>query len=269
MSDWQTYREMIALMGPSLVAAGGLAVGAALLGVFVLLRREGLLALALPQVVAVGAAVGVRNGWPFLPPAVAAAALALVVSAWARARKTPHLLLPALYVGGLSLSILVIANSQEHLHDIQHLLAGQDVFVTPQQAARVTPVLVLCGAVAALLWRRWLLIAQSPTAARVAGLRPAHWDAIFLVLLATIVVLGTSASGILMVLACLFLPAGAVLPWAKRIPAALLASAIASLLFVAGGFVLSVEMEWPLSQSIGGVGFAVLVVSHVVAAIIT
>jgi ABC-type Mn2+/Zn2+ transport system permease subunit len=264
MSGWEVYRDTIEVTGPSLVAAAALAIGGALVGVFVLLRREGLLALALPQVVAVGAAVGVRNDWQFLPPAITAAILALVVTAWSRARKTSHLLLPALYVGGLSLSILVIANSQQHLHDIQHLLAGEDVFVTKDQAAKVTPVLLVAGGVAAVLWRRWLLLAQSPTAARVAGIWPARWDALFLMLLATVVVVGTSASGILMVLACLFLPAATVLPWAKRIPTALIASVVAALAFLAGGFVLSVEMEWPLSQSVGGVGFTALVLSHAV-----
>jgi zinc/manganese transport system permease protein len=269
VSNWQTYRDMLDVTGPSLVAACGLAIGASLIGVFIILRREGLLALALPQVVAVGAAVGLRMGWPFLPPAIAAAVIALLVTAWSRARTSSHLLLPALYVGGLSVSVLLIANTQEHLHDIQHLLAGQDVFVTPGQAKSVTPVLVVAGLTAALLWRRWLLLSQSPTAARVAGLRPARWDALFLVLLATVVVVGTSASGILMVLACLFLPAATVLPWAKRVPVALVASTLASLLFLAGGFVLSVEMEWPLSQSVGGVGFAALVLSHVLATFFT
>jgi hypothetical protein len=57
-----------------------------------------------------------------------------------------------------------------------------------------------------------------------------------------------------------------VLPWARRIPTALITSTIAALLFVAGGFVLSVEMEWPLSQSVGGVGFAALILSHLAAA---
>lgn len=268
MNDWQTYRELIDVNAPSLIAACGLALGASLLGVFIVLRREGLLALALPQVVAVGAAVGLRMGWDFLPPAIVSAALALVITAWSRARRTPHLLLPAIYIGGLSVSVLLIANSAAHLHDIQHLLAGQDVFVSKEQAYFVTPTLIVAGVIAAVLWRRWLLLAQSPTAARVAGLRPARWDALFLVLLATAVVVGTSASGILMVLACLFLPAGTVLPWAKRVPGALLASAVASLLFLAGGFVLSIEMDWPLSQSVGGVGFAALMVSHALAAMV-
>jgi ABC-type Mn2+/Zn2+ transport system permease subunit len=244
-----------------------LAIGASLIGVFVVLRREGLLALALPQVVAVGAAVGLKMGWPFLPPAIVTAIVALLVTAWSRTRKTSHLLLPALYIGGLSVSVLLIANSAAHLHDIQNLLAGEDVFVSWDQAYLVAPTMIIAGVIAALLWRRWLLLAQSPTAAQVAGLRTTRWDALFLILLAASVVVGTSASGILMVLACLFLPAGTVLPWAKRVPAALVASVIVAIVFLAGGFVLSIEMDWPFSQSVGGVGFAALVVSHAIAAI--
>lgn len=262
MKDWQTYVEMVQVIRPALIAASGLAIGGALLGVFVVLRREALVALALPQVVVIGAAIGARMGWPFLPPALAAAAAALLVVAWSRVHNTAHLLLPALYVGGLSLSVLIIAKSAQHLHDIQHLLAGQDVFVTDRQAWTVTPLLAACGIVAAVLWRRWLLLAQAPTTARLAGLRPARWNALFLLLLAVLVVAGTSASGILMVLACLFLPAGTVLPWARRIPIAMAASVVAALLFVGIGFVLAVEMDWPLSQSIGGAGFAAVAAVH-------
>ena len=266
MRDWQLYRDTFIVIGPSLIAAAALAVGGPLVGLFVLLRREGLLALALPQVVAVGAAAGVRNGWPFLPPAIVAALLALLITAWARARNAAHLFLPALYVGGLSLSILIIYNSQQHLHELQHLLTGEDVFVTAETARVVAPTLLLAGGAAATVWRRWLLIAQSPTAARVAGLHPERWDALFLLLLATVVVVGTSASGILMVLVTLFLPAATVMPWARRIPAAMVSAVAASILFLAAGFVLSVEMGWPFSQSVGGVGFAALILSHAVAA---
>ena len=34
------------------------------------------MALAIPQIVAVGAAIGMRNNWPTLPPALVAAAAA-------------------------------------------------------------------------------------------------------------------------------------------------------------------------------------------------
>ena len=55
------------------------------------------------------------------------------------------------------------------------------------------------------------------------------------------------------------------LPWARRIPAALIVSATLSLIFLTAGFYLSNEMNWPLSQSVGGVGFAVVVLSHLAA----
>jgi ABC-type Mn2+/Zn2+ transport system permease subunit len=64
------------------------------------------------------------------------------------------------------------------------------------------------------------------------------------------------------VLAMLFLPAAAALPWTRRIPATLIAAVCLSLLFLAAGFVLSIEMDWPLSQSVGGAGFAILLTSH-------
>jgi hypothetical protein len=67
---------------------------------------------------------------------------------------------------------------------------------------------------------RAIALAQVPPAAELAGLHPRRWDAGFLCLLALVCVLGTSTLGTVMVIAMLFLPAEAVLPWAKRVPGA-------------------------------------------------
>ena len=75
----------------------------------------------------------------------------------------------------------------------------------------------------------------------------------------------TDSLGVVMVLVMLFLPAATVLPWVRRIPIGLAAGAVLSLLFLAGGFYLSNRMRWPLSQSVGGAGFATLITSHLVA----
>jgi len=53
-----------------------------------------------------------------------------------------------------------------------------------------------------------------------------------------------------------------------RVPAAHIPAVLAATVSLAGGFVLSIEMDWPCSQSVGGVGFGALVVSHAIAAII-
>src|SRR3954470_3925420 len=127
MMPLSEYFEPIRVVYPSLVTAAAPGVGGGIVGVFVLLRREALLTLAMPQVVAVGAAIGLRMGWPSLPPALVAVTLAVRLLAWSKRQREGHWLLPALYIGGLSLSFLIIANSGEHVMEMQNLFTGIDV----------------------------------------------------------------------------------------------------------------------------------------------
>src|SRR4051794_35187493 len=97
------YRTTLQVLWPALIAAAGLAIAGGVLGVFVVLRREALVALAMPQIVTLGAAAGLRLGWPTLPPALGAVTIALLLLAWSRrrTRETGDLMLPALYVAGV------------------------------------------------------------------------------------------------------------------------------------------------------------------------
>lgn len=282
MLDWLHYHwDLAQLFGSSLRTAAAIGFAASIVGTFVILRREALAALALPQVVAAGAAAGLRLGamevpaslapllahlgWPTLPPALAMTAAAVVLLAWTRRRGGQEWLLPAVYIGGLSLSVLLVANAGQHLADLQNLFTGYDVAVTPETERLTVPLLLVAGAVCGLLWRRWLLMAQAPAAAQLARLSPPRWDALLLCLLAGVVLLGTNASSAPMVLSMLFLPPATALPWVRRIPPALVASVVLSQLYLIVGFIVSVRMEWPLSHSIAGVGFITMAVSNVAA----
>ena len=267
MTPFHDYLDIAALLAPSLLTAAATGVAGSCVGTFVLLRREPLAALALPHVVAVGAALALRNAWPPLPAALAAVAIGVAMLAWSRRGSSDHWFLPSLYVGALSISFLVIANSGAHLAEMQNLFTGIEVAVAPEAAALAVPLLLVTGLACALLWRRWLALAHVPAAAELAGLHPARWDLCFLALLAVVSVLGTSALGAVMVLAMLFLPPATALPWARRLPAALAAAAAVSILLLAAGLILSVEMQWPLSQSVGGAGFCALLASHAAARI--
>jgi ABC-type Mn2+/Zn2+ transport system permease subunit len=265
MTSLSEYVELVKLLAPSLATAAAVGVAGSVVGVFVLLRREGLVALAMPHVVAVGAAVGMRMGWPSLPPAVGAVVIALLLLVWSKRRGASNWLLPSLYVAGLSLSFLIIANSGQHVAELQALFTGIDVAVSPQQAYLAVPVLLATGLVCAMLWRRWLLLSQAAPTAEVSGLRPGRWEVGFLCLLAVVLLVGTNALGAVMVIAMLFLPGAAILPWVKRVPAALVGSIVLAIIFLLAGLVLSVEWNLPLSQSVGGIGFIVLVVLQVAA----
>ncbi|MDB5318761.1 MAG: mntB 1 [Phycisphaerales bacterium] len=249
---------------PLLFTAAALAIAAGVTGTFVLLRREALVAMAVPQVVAIGAALSLRYAWPKLPPALIAVALALALLAWARHRKLDSLL-PCLYVAGVSISFLIIANSGAHVNEMQNLFVGIDVAVTPDDARLVIVPVLIAALLCALFWRRWLLLAQSPTTAQLARLHPIAWQVLFLSMLGVVLLLGTNALGVVMILALLFLPAATALPWARRIPTALALAAVIGLIDVYLGFQLSNRMEWPFSHSVGGVGFAILMLSHLAA----
>lgn len=262
MTSLQDYIDIIALLWPALATAAAVMFAGALVGTFVQLRREGMAALALPQVVAVGAALGMRLTWPPLAPAIGVAAVAVILLAWSRRQRASHWLLPCLFVAGLSISFLIIANSGEHVAELQALFTGIDISVSANQAALAIPVIVITGLICALLWRRWLLMAQAPAVAELAGMNPGRWDVLFLCLLAIVLLFGTNAIGMLLVLAALFLPAATVLPWIRRVPTALIVAPVVGVLALAIGLVLSIENAWPLSQSVGGVGFTALLASY-------
>lgn len=259
------YVEVAKVIAPSLATAAAAGVGAGIVGVFVLLRREGLAALAMPHVVAVGAAIGLRMGWPSLPPALGAVVIAVLLLVWSKRRGASNWLLPSLYVAGLCFSFLIIANSGQHLAELQKLFTGIDVAVSEREAYLAVPLLLITGLCCACLWRRWLLLAQAAPTAEAAGMRIGRWEIGFLCLLAVVLVVGTNALGAVMVVAMLFLPGAAILPWVRRVPVALMGAVALALLFLLGGLILSVEWNLPLSQSVGGVGFAALVTLHLAA----
>jgi ABC-type Mn2+/Zn2+ transport system permease subunit len=263
------WSDLITFFWPALVIGLALALAGPAVGTFVLLRRDGLVALAIPQAVAVGAALAMKYNWGSnLPAAMAAVLLALGLLAWTRLRRHDDSLLPCLYVGGLCASFLLIANAGAHVEELQNFFTGIDVAATPEEAAHSAPVLLAVALVTVALWRRWLLIAQSPATAQLARRLPTLWEMLFLCLLGLVVLIGTHAMGVVMVLALLFLPAATVLPWAKRIPPAIALAMLVGIGDFALGFYLSNEMAWPFSQAVGGVGFGLFLLSHVVALVV-
>lgn len=287
------YGPIVELLAPAIITGLAMAISGGSTGALLLLRREALLALTLPQVVVLGAAVGLRylafddhfeptpviawiiehTGWPTLPGAVLAVVAALLLTALARFRRGEQggssrsgiVLLPSLFVGAICGAVLVVAGSGSHLVDVQNRFNGLDLGVERHLAEISTGMLLLCGGVVATLWRRWLLMAQAPGLARIAGLRPALWDAGFLVLLSTIILVGTNALGVVLVLSLLFVPAATVLPWCRRVPTAMIAASLLAVLTYVGGFLLSSapDFNWPLAHTVGGLALGLFLVSYV------
>jgi len=101
----------------------------------------------------------------------------------------------------LHISFLLIANSGAHVAELQNLFTAIDIFVPPRTARFAVPSILIVGLSCSLLWRRWLVLAQIPSAAELAGLSPARWDVLLLLLLTVILLVRTNALGVVTVLA--------------------------------------------------------------------
>jgi ABC-type Mn2+/Zn2+ transport system permease subunit len=191
--------------------------------------------------------------------------IAVGLIAWSSRTNARHHILPALFVAGMCLSILVVAGAGAELIQVQNMFVGIDVAVEPAQSMVGAAALLLLACAIAMLSRRWLLLAQAQSSAELSNLHPARWDALFLCLISAILLVATDILGAALAVVMLFLPAATMLPWARGLPRALLLSAAAGVFFLLAGFVVSIGMNWPLSQSIGGVGCAVFLLSHALA----
>lgn len=254
------YVPTIQLIWPALIGAGAVLFAGAMVGTFILLRRESLLALAVPQAVVLGSAIALRTG---IPPVFASAASVGVLLAClgpVRRRETATMLLPAVYVGAMALAVMLVAGGARDLVEIQNQFVGIDIAVDEATAVCASVLLLSCGAAAAGLWRRWLVVSQLPETAALARARPALWHLLLLLLLAVVAIVGTGVSGMVITIAALFVPSTMGLLLGHRLPTALAISAVASLGMLAGGLVVSVEFEAPLGYSIAATGFTVLLV---------
>src|SRR5205085_9094477 len=107
------WYDLACLFAAALSTAAALAVAAGVIGLFVILRGEAMMALALPQIVAVGAALTLRwglEGHATLGPPIAVASAALIYFVLAKRRGLGAWVLPCFYVAALCISFLIIAN---------------------------------------------------------------------------------------------------------------------------------------------------------------
>src|SRR6185295_16986933 len=117
---------------------------------------------------------------------------------------------------------------------LQNLFTGLDVAVAWSETAWAAPLLLLTILPTVFLWRRWLLLAQAPGTAQIAGIHPARWHLLFLGTLSSIVLISTDVLGIVMVIVMLFLPAVTALPWTRRLPETMVVALLVGLAALGG-----------------------------------
>nr|WP_303769143.1 metal ABC transporter permease [Schaalia odontolytica] len=155
--------------------------------------------------IVVGMALGGRDA--IIPGgAVCAALVAAALTAAARKPRHSEAMTAVLLTAFFSLGIVISLRIGDMSGQLESLMFGRLLDITPTRMGMSTVVLVVAAALLALTWRAQVAVAFDREASRVSGI-PVTWiDVVFNAALGAIVVAASTAVGVLLVVGYLIVP---------------------------------------------------------------
>lgn len=203
--SWDELVDGWELFADAVYAAGIAGAVLGFLSVYVVLRRMVFVSAAITQGAGLGVAlaffVGIRLSWS-VAPSTGAMVLALAIAAiasrdWQRLRLSREMVLGLLFALTSGLAVVVGSRITQEAHDIQAILFGAAVVVSPEDLTALA--MIATGVmVIQLLWYRGFAFASfDPLTARVHGLPVGLLDLVLLVSIALVVARVASTLGAL------------------------------------------------------------------------
>lgn len=241
-------------MARALVGGVLIACLCAVVGTWVVTRGMAFLGEAIGHGMLPGVAVATLAGWPAL---VGGAASAIAMSAaigalQRRGRLSYDTTIGLLFVGMLSLGIIIVSHSRSFATDATVMLFGDILAVRGGDIALITGALAVTILVARVMHRSFVAAAFDARIAQTLGLRPrlAHVALTGLVTLA--IVASYQAVGSLLVVGMLLAPAVAAGPWTRTIVSTMAVAAVFGSVAVVVGLVVSWHAATAAGPTIAG-----------------
>jgi zinc/manganese transport system permease protein len=216
--------------------------------------------LALAQVAALGASVGVLLGWSvdhfalqnyLVSLAFTMIGALLFVLFRSRRQKVPiEALIGITYAAAIALSLIVLERSATGTEDIKEMLAGTILTVPPRTVLFIG---VLCGTVAVIHWffkREILAVTENHVEARNRGLKVRWLDFLFYVTFGLVVTSSVRIIGVLLVFAFLIIPAVAAMIATEGTARRIVFGWIFGLLSCVLGIEASLRLDWTTAPTI-------------------
>lgn len=236
----------------ALVAGIFIAVACALLGIFLILRRDSMIGHGLAHVTFAGIALGLYLH--LMPLAVALVFAILTAVAMTKLKEKAGLYgdtaIAIFSSAGFALGILLVTLSEGFNVDLFSYLFGEILAI---ETTEVWLSLLLAAAVIVVVflnYRRFMSMTFDRETAKASGVKVERLEILLTVLTAITVVLGMKIVGILLVSALLVIPAAAGLQLASSFRQAVLFSSIVALCSVLVGLLLAFFLDFPASGTI-------------------
>ncbi|MFE0423359.1 zinc ABC transporter permease AztB [Streptomyces sp. NPDC058953] len=167
-----------------------------------------------------------------------------------------------LFVGMLSLGVIIVSRSQSFAVDLTGFLFGDVLAVRERDLVLLGAALAVALVVSALGHRAFVALAFDPRKARTLGLRPGLAHAVLLGLLGLAIVASFHIVGTLLVLGLLIAPPAAALPWARGVPAVMGIAALIGVTATAGGLLLSWHLGTAAGATVSALAVSLFFLSH-------
>jgi zinc transport system permease protein len=236
----------------ALLAGVFIAIACAVLGVFLILRKDAMIGHGLSHIAFAGVALGLfLNVLPLAAALVVSVGAALgIMRLKDRAGLYGDTAIGIFSSLGLAVGVLLATLAGSFNVDLMAYLFGDVLAISP---AEVWLSIGLAGVVLLAVvtnYARLLFLTFDRESARVAGVKIGRLDSLLMALTAVTIVLGMKVAGILLVAALIVIPAAAGLQLATSFRMAVLTAALVAAVSVAAGLVVSIALDIPASAAI-------------------
>ncbi len=239
-------------MVQALLAGILVSIACAIAGTFVILRGMAFIGDALAHGVLPGIALAFLLGYPGILGAAVGAAFMIggVTLITQRSRLSSDTAIGLLFVGMLSLGVVIVSRSSSFSGDLTRILFGEILGIGRDSILiQAVATLVIAGT-AFVCARPFLLLSFDPEQAQVAGFSSKLYHNIMLFMIATTIIVSFQTVGTLLVFGLLIAPAGAGALLARRIRSMMAWAVLFGALSVYAGLLLSYHFNLAAGASI-------------------
>ncbi len=236
----------------ALLAGVFIAVACALLGVFLILRRDSMIGHGLAHITFAGVALGILLKIIPLGVALVIAVVAAlgIMKLKEKAGLYGDTAIAIFSSVGLAVGIVLATLAQSFNVDLFGYLFGDILAIELSEVWLSVALAAVVVFVVILHYHRFMYMTFDREAAKASGIKVGHLDVLLTILTAVTVVLGMKVVGILLVSALVVIPAAAGLQLASNFKKAIIFSSLIAVLSVLLGLFLAYYLDFPASGTI-------------------
>ncbi len=239
-------------MVQALIAGILVSIACAIAGTFIILRGLAFIGDALAHGVLPGIALAILVGFPGILGAAIGATFMIggITLITQRSRLSSDTAIGLLFVGMLSLGVVIVSRSSSFSGDLTRILFGEILGISVQSILIQLAATLIIIAIAFICLRPFLLLSFDPEQAEVAGFSVRLYHNIMLFMIAITVIVSFQTVGTLLVFGLLIAPAGAGALLAKRIQAMIAWAILFGILSMYSGLLISYHFDLAAGSSI-------------------